>query len=160
MNNLDTVDPTVRCRMSHSIYTCFASAMIWEQAYLAKPAIAPLMRQGLDKICLFSQMSPKQNQGGSMPTRILAHSQLEYRLWETRIFIYVYNVTRQTGRTVNWYGGRAKKITLDPNCKYIITVSYKQWLSLCVNPSLGYGEARISQPSWWVSSKWKVTSCS
>ena len=29
------------------------------------------MRQGLDKICLFSQMSPKQIQGGSMP---------EYRL--------------------------------------------------------------------------------
>ena len=28
LNNLDTVDPTVRCRMSHSIYTCFASAMI------------------------------------------------------------------------------------------------------------------------------------
>ena len=67
----------------------FVSAMVWDQAYLVKPAIAPLMRQGLDKICLFSQMSPKQNQGGSMPTGIPAHSQLECRLWTTGIFIFV-----------------------------------------------------------------------
>lgn len=41
-----------------------------------------------------------------------------------RYYITVYNVTKSKTSSVCWGGGKTKKISLDPNCTYKITVKY------------------------------------
>ncbi len=74
--------------------------------------------------------------------------------------ITVYNVTKNSRTTVNWNGGKTKKISLDPNCTYKITVRYDSYKTVMFNNTpLGYTYDRISSPSWNVKSTWKLSSC-
>ena len=74
--------------------------------------------------------------------------------------ITVYNVTKDTTKSVYWGGGQTKKITLDPNCSYRITVTYNSTCTIMFTKApTGYSYSRATSPGWWVSSKWKVSSC-
>ena len=74
--------------------------------------------------------------------------------------ITVYNITKGTSKNVYWGGGQTKKINLDPNCSYRITVSYcSNKTALFTSQPLGYSWKNTSSPSWWVSSTWKLSSC-
>lgn len=73
--------------------------------------------------------------------------------------IKVYNVTKNKTNNMTWSGGQTKKISLDPNCTYRITVSYNS-TATCMftsNP-IGYSWKSSSTPSWWVGSTWKLAS--
>ena len=76
--------------------------------------------------------------------------------------IKVYNVTKNKTTNMSWNAKQTKKISLDPNCQYRITVSYDSNATdvLTRNPPLGYSWKSTSAPSWWVSSTWKLSSCS
>lgn len=77
-----------------------------------------------------------------------------------RYTITVCNVTKGTSKNVYWSGGQTKKISLDPNCTYRITVCYDSVPTrFFMNAPLGYSVDRITAPSWSVKSKWKVSSC-
>ena len=76
--------------------------------------------------------------------------------------ITVYNITKNTTKSDNWDGGKTKKIKLDPNCTYKITVSYNSTATVTYNvksPDWRYCNYRgITSPSWKVCSTHKVTS--
>ncbi|MGN0180775.1 MAG: hypothetical protein ACI4DY_15245 [Monoglobaceae bacterium] len=75
--------------------------------------------------------------------------------------INVYNVTKKTSKSVYWGGGRTKKISLDANCAYRITVCYNSTAtSLFTRAPLGYSLKKTSNPGWSISSTWKVSSVS
>ena len=74
--------------------------------------------------------------------------------------ITIYNATTRKSKTTVWSGGRSKKISLKQNCKYYITVSYNSYATQSFKrPPVGYSVYSTSNPSWWVSSSWKVSSC-
>lgn len=74
--------------------------------------------------------------------------------------ITVYNKTENDSYSVYWGGGQTKKISLDPNCTYRITVRYNSTATaLFTSQPFGYSWKSSSSPSWSVSSKWKVSSC-
>lgn len=74
--------------------------------------------------------------------------------------IKVYNVTKGRTQNVYWGGGKTKKISLDPNCVYRITVRYNDLnTDLFTSAPLGYSWKKSTSPSWWVSSTWKLSSC-
>ena len=73
--------------------------------------------------------------------------------------ITVYNVTKGTSKYVYWNGGQTKKITLDPNCTYRITVTYLSTeTTLFTKAPTGYSHRSTTSPSWNVKSVWKVSS--
>ena len=73
--------------------------------------------------------------------------------------ITVYNVTKNKTTSVYWGGGQTKKISLDPNCTYRITVRYNSTnTALFTSAPLGYNWKSSSSPGWRVSSTWKVSS--
>ena len=73
--------------------------------------------------------------------------------------IKVYNVTKNKTSNVYWGGGQTKKISLDPNCNYRITVTYNSTnTALFTSAPLGYSWKSSSNPSWKVSSTWKLSS--
>lgn len=73
--------------------------------------------------------------------------------------IEVRNITRNTTKDISWSGGKTKKINLDPNCVYKITVQYNSGYTLWFNNApWGYSIDRFSTPSWSVKSTWKVSS--
>ena len=75
--------------------------------------------------------------------------------------IRIYNVTKNTSKNTTWGGGKSKKISLDPNCSYRITVSYNSTGTVLFNSSpLGYSYKSVTSPSWNVSSTWKIASYS
>lgn len=74
--------------------------------------------------------------------------------------ITVYNATKRKTSGKYWGGGRTKKISLDPNCTYRITVSYNSThTEVLTKPPFGYSLRSSSSPGWRVSSTWKVSSC-
>lgn len=74
--------------------------------------------------------------------------------------ITVYNVTKNKTNSVYWGGGKTKKISLDPNCEYRITVKYNSNnTALFTSSPFGYSYKSSSSPRWEVNSKWKVSSC-
>ena len=75
--------------------------------------------------------------------------------------ITIFNVTKNKITRVFWGGGQTKKISLDPNCTYRITVSYNATLtSITTRPPLWYSWKSTSSPWWKVKSTWKVSSYS
>lgn len=73
--------------------------------------------------------------------------------------ITVYNVTKNKTTSIYWGGGQTKKISLDPNCTYRITVRYNSTnTALFTSAPLGYSWKSSSSPGWRVSSTWKVSS--
>ena len=73
--------------------------------------------------------------------------------------ISVFNVTKYKTTSVYWNGGKTKKISLDPDCTYKITVSYNSSATaIFTSQPLGYSWKSTSAPSWNVSSTWKVSS--
>lgn len=72
--------------------------------------------------------------------------------------ITISNITKKTTNNLVWSGGRTKKIKLDGNCIYWITVSYNETATGAFKkiPS-GYSLKNISTPSWWLSSVSKVS---
>lgn len=73
--------------------------------------------------------------------------------------ITVKNVTKNTSKSITWNGGQTKKIELDPNCTYNITVTYNSAATnVFKSAPLGYYLKSMSNPYWKVSSTWKVTS--
>ncbi len=75
--------------------------------------------------------------------------------------ITVYNITENTYDYEYWSGGRTKKIQLDPNCTYRITLSYNaNNTALFTSQPWGYSWKKTSNPSWKVNSTWKVSSYS
>ncbi|MGM9614954.1 MAG: hypothetical protein ACI3W7_05470 [Oscillospiraceae bacterium] len=73
--------------------------------------------------------------------------------------ISVYNVTKNKTQPVFWGGGQTKKITLDKDCTYVITVTYlADKTELLKRAPVGYYVKNISSPWWRVSSTWKVSS--
>ncbi len=73
--------------------------------------------------------------------------------------ITVYNVTKNKTTSVYWAGGQTKKITLDPDCYYRITVRYNSNnTALFTSAPFGYSWISSSNPQWRVSSTWKVSS--
>ena len=75
--------------------------------------------------------------------------------------ITVYNVANGSRSSVYWGGGQTKKISLDPNCTYRITVSYNSTsTALFTSQPLGYSWKSSSNPYWRVSSTWKISSYS
>jgi len=73
--------------------------------------------------------------------------------------ITVYNITKNKTNSVYWGGGKTKKITLDPNCTYRITVKYNSnATAIFTQQPLGYRWKSTSNPSWRVNSTWKVSS--
>lgn len=76
-----------------------------------------------------------------------------------RYNITVYNVTKNKTTSVYWDGSQTKKISLDPNCTYRITVRYNSNnTALFTSAPLGYSWKSSSSPGWRVSSTWKVSS--
>lgn len=74
--------------------------------------------------------------------------------------ITVYNVTTDKTKSVYWGGGQTKKISLEPNYTYRITVRYNSInTELFTRAPFGYSLKSSDSPRWWVSSKWKVSSC-
>lgn len=72
--------------------------------------------------------------------------------------ITVWNVTKQTRSYSTWYGGQTKKISLDPNCNYKITISYNPTATIMfTSQPTGYSYKSSSGPSWKVSSTWKLS---
>ncbi len=75
--------------------------------------------------------------------------------------ISVYNVTKNKKSSVYWGGGKTKKISLDPNCTYRITVNYNSTsTAIFTKQPIGYSWKKSSSPSWNVSSTWKISSYS
>lgn len=75
--------------------------------------------------------------------------------------ISIYNVTTGKTSSTTWSGGKTKKISLDPNCTYRITVAYSNLkTSMFTRVPIGYYGKNLSNPSWQVSSRWKVSSYS
>lgn len=73
--------------------------------------------------------------------------------------IKVYNVTKNKTSNVYWGGGQTKKISLDPNCTYRITVTYNSTnTALFTSAPWGYSWRSSSNPYWRVSSTWKISS--
>lgn len=73
--------------------------------------------------------------------------------------ITVYNVTKNKTKSVYWGGGQTKKLSLEPNCTYRITVRYNSTsTALFTSTPWGYSWISSSSPSWRVSSTWKVSS--
>ena len=71
--------------------------------------------------------------------------------------ISVYNVTKDKYKNINWYGGKTKKISLDANCTYRITVTYDSMATdIFTSAPWGYSWKRSSSPSWRVNSTWKL----
>lgn len=74
--------------------------------------------------------------------------------------ITVYNATKNKTTSIYWGGGHTKKISLDPNCTYRITVKYNSTdTALFTSAPLGYSWKSSSSPGWRVSSTWKLSSC-
>lgn len=74
--------------------------------------------------------------------------------------ITVEDLTKWKTKKITWNGGRTKKINLDPNRSYVITVSYNSLSSEMLKKApLGYSLSNASSPSWEVASKCKVSSC-
>ena len=74
--------------------------------------------------------------------------------------ITIYNVTKNKTSSETWSGGKTKKISLDPNCSYRITVTYNSTATVMfTNSPLGYSYKGVTSPSWKVSSTWKLSSC-
>lgn len=73
--------------------------------------------------------------------------------------IIVYNKTKKTTEYKSWDGGKTKKINLKPNCEYTITVNYNPTKVQAYELPRSYKGSDLSSPSWWVSSKWKISSC-
>lgn len=73
--------------------------------------------------------------------------------------VTVYNVTKKKTTNVYWGGGQTKKISLDRNCTYRITVTYNSLhTGLFTRAPLGYSLEKTSNPFWRVGSYWKVAS--
>lgn len=73
--------------------------------------------------------------------------------------ITVYNVTKNISKNIQWSGGQTKKISLDPNCTYRITVKYdSKATDIFTSSPFGYSWKRTSSPYWRVKSTWKVSS--
>ena len=76
--------------------------------------------------------------------------------------ISVRNVTKNDTDNVSWMGGKTKKIKLDGNCDYQITVRYDSTATDIFkgagSPPWGYSWKSTSSPSWKVSGTHKVTS--
>ena len=72
--------------------------------------------------------------------------------------ITVSNITKRKTNNLTWSGGQTKKIKLDGNCIYWITVSYNYAAARSFKrPPLGYYLKDMSAPSWWLSSISKVS---
>lgn len=72
--------------------------------------------------------------------------------------ITVWNITKNKTTHPTWYGGQTKKISLDPNCNYKITVRYNSTATaMFTKQPKGYSWKSSSGPSWKVSSTWKLS---
>ena len=73
--------------------------------------------------------------------------------------ISVYNATKGKTKSICWGGGQTKKISLDPNCTYKITVRYNSTATVTFTKApFGYSWKSSSSPYWIVKSTWKVSS--
>lgn len=74
--------------------------------------------------------------------------------------ISVFNATTGKQQTINWNSSSSKKITLDGDCTYWITVSrnttQNQLKEYGLVPWGGYYQSGYSDSSWWVNSTNKV----
>ena len=78
--------------------------------------------------------------------------------------ITIYNITKgKYEKDQIWDGTKTKKIELPKNCNFKITVKYNSTATVSFNvrtPSIAYNNYKgITNPSWWVSSTHKVSSC-
>lgn len=72
--------------------------------------------------------------------------------------ITISNKTKRTTQKITWSGGKSKKIKLQGNCVYWITVSYNASATGSFKRTpLGYYLKSVSVPSWWLSSIYKVS---